>query len=433
MRPLHHPSARLVFDEGISVSGADLTARIDSVAAGLAALPPGPVFCGMRNDLTSMLRYLAAFQTGRPIALLDPQLPAETLHDMAVRYQPTALLGFDADVAPAPREAPDPHPDLALLMATSGSTGNPKLVRLSRAALLANAASIVESLAIDADEIAPTSLPLHYIYGLSVANSHLHAGATLVLTDASVMERTFWSLFDQQRCSSLAAVPYQYELLHKLRFAPEDHPSLRAMTQSGGTPRTELILHFAARIDRFYKMYGTTEAAPRMTVLPPDQLVEKASSVGPAVPGGQVSIEDDEIVYRGQNVMMGYAEHAGDLARGDDMGGVLHVGDLGRLDEESYLYVTGRMKRLAKVFGVRINLDDVERMLLDLGPVAATIGDDKIVIWAEGADASSCSSLAKRLGTQMQLHWSGFDVRGVDRLPLLRTGKIDYRTLESQI
>ncbi|WP_336213020.1 AMP-binding protein [Nonomuraea sp. LPB2021202275-12-8] len=449
---LPHPHARLVMaGEPGDLGGNRLAARVARAAEALAALPPGPLFCGMRNDLPSVLRYLGAWQARRPVALLDPDLSARSLAELVARFKPAALLGFAQapngasvprgtaairrtrrDGAGSREEAAEPHPELAVLLATSGSTGDPKLVRLSRAAVLANARAIAQALAIGPEEVAPTSLPLHYSYGLSVLNSHLMAGASVMLTDAGLLERSFWSCLDEHRCTSLAAVPYQYEMLRRLRFDPAEHPALTTLTQAGGRLRPDLVTEFAAKAARLYVMYGQTEATARIAVLPPDQVAARPDSVGAAVPGGRLTVEDGEVVYHGPNVMMGYAETAADLARGDELGGVLRTGDLGRLDGDGFLYITGRVKRIAKIFGVRVNLDDVERLLRDCGPVAATSGDDRVTVWAEGIDAKGCSILARRLGTELRLHWSGFDVRGVDRLPLLTTGKIDYRALEAR-
>ncbi|WP_433437447.1 AMP-binding protein [Nonomuraea sp. CA-141351] len=434
-----HPQARLVVaGEPASLSGDELLHHVNRTAEALARLQPGPLFCGMRNNLTSVLRYLAAWRSGRPVALLDPDLSPAALAELVGRFRPTALLGFThaADGARPPRldgaHAPEPHPDLAVLLATSGSTGNPKLVRLSRQAVLANAAAIAAALSITPDEIAPTSLPLHYSYGLSVLNSHLAAGATVMLTEAGLLERSFWTHLDAHRCTSLAAVPYQYEMLRRLRYDRSEHPTLATLTQAGGRLSPELVKEFSGQADRFFVMYGQTEATARIAVLPPDRLDDKPGSAGPAIPGGRLAVDEGEIVYHGPNVMMGYAETAADLARGDDLGGVLRTGDLGRLDSEGFLYITGRLKRIAKVFGVRVNLDDVERLLRGSVPVAATSGDDRVTVWAEGLDAAGCAGLARRLGAELRVHWSGFDVRGIDSLPLLSTGKVDYRALESR-
>ncbi|MET7332445.1 AMP-binding protein [Nonomuraea sp. NPDC005650] len=431
-----HPQARLVVaGEAAGLGGGELAGHVARTAEALTRLRPGPLFCGMRNNLTSVLRYLAAWRSGRPIALLDPDLAPGALAELTARFRPAALLGFThaADGSPPPRhDAPEPHPDLAVLLATSGSTGNPKLVRLSREAVLANATAIATALSIVPDEIAPTSLPLHYSYGLSVLNSHLVAGATVMLTEAGLLERSFWTHLDAHRCTSLAAVPYQYEMLRRLRYDRSEHPALVTLTQAGGRLGEDLVKEFAGQADRFFVMYGQTEATARITVLPPDRLADRPGSAGQAVPGGRLAVDEGEVVYHGPNVMMGYAETAADLARGDDLGGVLRTGDLGRLDSEGFLYLTGRLKRIAKIFGVRVNLDDVERLLRGSVPVAATSGDDRVTVWAEGLDAAGRAGLARKLGAELRVHWSGFDVRAVDSLPLLATGKIDYRALESR-
>ncbi|MEV0617359.1 AMP-binding protein [Nonomuraea sp. NPDC050404] len=366
--------------------------------------------------------------------MLDPDLPAATLTELSERYRPAGLLGFthELDGPPPPRTGvPDTHPDLALLLATSGSTGNPKLVRLSRRAVLANARSIATALSIGPGETTITSLPLHYSYGLSVLNSHLVAGGTVVLTDAGLLQRSFWADLYAYDCTSLAAVPYQYTMLRRMRFDRSDYPALTTLTQAGGRMAPELVDEFAAKMERFYVMYGQTEATARIAVLPPDRLAGKPGSVGVAVPGGRLEIDDGEVVYHGPNVMMGYADTAEDLARGDDLGGVLRTGDLGRLDPEGFLHITGRLKRIAKVFGTRVNLDDIERLLHDCGPVAVTAGDDRVIIWTETLDPSAMVRLGRRVATELRLHWSGFDVRHLDHLPILATGKVDYRTLES--
>lgn len=431
-----HPDARLVVaGEPGGLTGDLLAARVDRAAQVLAGLPPGPVFCGMRNDLASVVRYLAAWRTRRPVALLDPDLAAGALTGLIRRFRPVGMFGFAHAVEAAPRgrrDAGDPHPDLAVLLATSGSTGSPRLVRLSRRAVLSNATAIAAVLAIGPGDVAPTSLPLYYSFGLSVLNSHLVAGATVVLTDAGLLERSFWTHLDGHGCTSLAAVPYQYEMLRRLGFEHAEHPTLTTLTQAGGRLRPELVTRFAAMTERFFVMYGQTEATARIAVLPPDRLADKPGSAGTAVPGGRLSVDGGEVIYEGPNVMMGYAETAADLARGDDLGGVLRTGDLGHLDDEGFVFLTGRMKRIAKIFGVRVSLDDVEGLLRDCGPVAVTSGDDRVTVWAEGLDRDACARLARRLGTELRLHWSGFDVRAVDRLPLLTTGKIDYRALEAR-
>ncbi|GIE81114.1 AMP-dependent acyl-CoA synthetase [Actinoplanes philippinensis] len=403
---LLHPSARVVD----AATGAVLTpAMIDAAAAEIAGHPI--VFLPMPSTVEAVARYLAALRLEKPVLLLDPDLDHTAL---IARYTTDQV-----------------HPDLALLLTTSGSTGDPKLVRLSRAAVLANAGQVADSLGITGDDVAITTLPLFYSYGLSVLHSHLLRGATVVLERTGIMQRDFWAAVGEHRVTSLAFVPSQYEMLRRLRFDPSRYPSVRTLTQAGGRLRTDLVTDFAARMDavggRMFVMYGQTEAGPRMACLPPSRLADRLGSAGLAMPGGTFTVEDGEVVYRGPNVMMGYAETAADLARGDDLAGVLHTGDLGHLDDEGFLFITGRRKRMAKVFGVRINLDDVERHF----PVAAVAGDDKLHVFTSGEDDVRAlrSKIAEWLGT----HFTGVDVRTISSLPLLPNGKTDYRALEASL
>jgi acyl-CoA synthetase (AMP-forming)/AMP-acid ligase II len=177
-----------------------------------------------------------------------------------------------------------------------------------------------------------------------------------------------------------------------------------------------------------------------MAYLPPELVAAHPAAIGVPIPGGRFTLEPlpedptpdtGELVYAGPNVMMGYAESDADLARGDDLGGVLRTGDLGHLDDEGFLFITGRLKRIGKVFGVRVNLDDVERTLAPHGAVAAVAGDDRLHVFLEGADADLTRSVRGELATFLGTHFSGLDVRGIDALPLLPTGKVDYRSLEA--
>jgi acyl-CoA synthetase (AMP-forming)/AMP-acid ligase II len=405
---LLHPGARVID----AVTGETLSeADIDAAAAELAG--ETVVFLPMATTIAAIARYLAALRLGKPVVLLDPEADHSALIER-----------FTTDRV---------HPDLALLLTTSGSTGNPKLVRLSAEAVRTNTEQIAEALRITADDVAITSLPLFYSYGMSVLNSHLARGATIVLERTGLMQKDFWTAAAEHRVTSMAFVPYQYEMLRRLRFDPAKYPALRTLTQAGGRLRTDRVTEFAGKMaavgGRLFVMYGQTEAAPRMATLPPERIDDKLGSVGLALSGGSFAIEDDEVVYRGPNVMMGYADTAADLAKGDEQGGVLRTGDLGRLDGEGFLFITGRIKRMGKVFGVRINLDDVEKNF----PVAAVAGDDKLHVFALGLSDDDARALRTKIAEWLGTHFTGVNVRTVEALPLLPTGKVDYRALEASL
>ncbi|OZM73220.1 AMP-dependent acyl-CoA synthetase [Amycolatopsis antarctica] len=450
---------------GHTLAGDELATTVRAEAETLGALPPGVLFARTSVDLRSVVRYLGAFEAGRAIALIDPALDADVLAELVRRFRPAAVLAAPEGEAPAgytlgdgdwlrtSAEGVTPHPDLAVLLPTSGSTGNPKLVRLARTAVLTNAGAIAEVLGIDGDEVAPTSLPLHYSYGLSVLNSHLIRGATVVVEPSGVLGRGFWDAVEAHKCTSLAGVPYHYEMLRRLKFSPEKYPSLRTLTQAGGKLRDDLVTEFNDKIravgGRMFVMYGQTEAAPRMATVPAEHLTAKLGSAGPPLPGGEFTVRRDdgeetthpkitgEIVYRGPNVMMGYAENEAELAHGDDLGGTLATGDLGYLDEDGFLFITGRLKRIGKVFGNRVSLDDLEQAVRSSGVgidvVAAVAAGDKVVLFAEKVGKDVCKAASRALSERLHLHTSGFDVRPIDTVPLLASGKIDYRTLEAEV
>lgn len=416
-------------------------------SAGLAAAPPGLVMHFVTSSIEGIVGYVASFDSGRPVALVDPESDPAVVDLLVERYRPAVVSGavptvIDGYRASGPAlvrtsESPPVDPDLGVLLPTSGSTGSPKMVRLSRGAVVANAEAIARSLGIEADDRAPLNLPLHYSYGLSVLNSHLVAGASVVPTSHGFLQREFWATFDSTGCTSLAGVPYAYQMLRRIRFDPGEHPSLRSMTQAGGKLADDLVEEFhgaaSAAGARFYVMYGQTEATARMAVLPPEELPRRLGSAGRAIPGGSFEIVEGEVVYSGPNVMMGYAESAEDLARPDELGGRLHTGDLGRLDEDGYLWLTGRAKRIGKVFGTRVSLDDIEAMVAAAGPSAAAADGDRVVVFLEAVDQALTRQVVRELAGRLHLPVSGFEVRLVNAMPRRGNGKTDYAALQEML
>lgn len=269
------------------------------------------------------------------------------------------------------------YEELSLLLPTSGSTGSPKLVRHSYRNIEANADNVRRLFKLDGTEKAMAILPMHYTMGLSVIASHLLAGATLLLSGRSLLDKGFWTTLKE--ATSFTGVPYSYEILTKMRFTRMDLPNLKVITQGGGK-LTETMWHTLAQYaqengKQFIATYGQSECTARMAYLPAEMATEKVCSIGIAEPGGQLSIVDDhgnetfegeatgEMVYRGENVTLGYATCREDLMKGDENHGVMHTGDLARRDADGCYYIVGRLKRFLKIFGLRIGLDEVERMI----------------------------------------------------------------------
>lgn len=327
------------------------------------------------------------------------------------------------------------HPDLSLLLSTSGSTGSAKLVRLTRANLAANASSIAEYLGLTPAERPITSLPMPYSYGLSVINSHLHAGAAIVLSEDGVLRREFWDAVDRYRCTSFAGVPYTYQLLLQAGLLATKGASLKTLTQAGGRLEERLIAQMlklaGERGWQFFVMYGQTEATARISYVPFERSGEKIGSVGLSVPGGSLALDGEtgELIYSGPNTMMGYAESRTDLARGDDLQGVLRTGDLARQDADGFFYINGRLKRFLKLFGKRFNLDDVEKVLSSHfeGALGCHGRDDLLMVAIERcSDPRTAVDLICQL---FDLPRTAVQVTAVQELPRTANGKLDYERM----
>jgi acyl-coenzyme A synthetase/AMP-(fatty) acid ligase len=154
---------------------------------------------------------------------------------------------------------------------------------------------------------------------------------------------------------------------------------------------------------------------------------DKIGTCGRALPDGALTIEQDQIIYTGPNVMMGYADSRTDLGRGDECRGRLATGDLGRIDAESYLTVTGRAQRFAKLFGLRISLDDLERIAGKIAPAASIESGDKIILATTAQEQAE--QMRNFVATETGLQAAWIEVRGIAALPHGANGKIDYRKL----
>jgi len=427
---------------GERITYRDLAARADAFAERL-----GPhrrlLMIEAANEIEPLIAYLGALRHGHPVLLSA----GDGQHDRIVEtYRPDARTrktptGWTTELETG--RAGAMHPDLALLLSTSGTTGAVKLVRLSHEAVEANARSIGEYLAITADDRPITTLPIHYSYGLSVVNSHLARGATILLTGQSVIDEGFWRFFDEQGATSLAGVPYTYEMFERMGLRGRAIPSLRTMTQAGGRLSPEVAATYArwagGRDVRFFVMYGQTEATARMSYMPPELLADNPGCVGVPIPGGAFRLVDEaggavtavetpgELVYSGPNVMMGYALGEADLAKEAELT-ELHTGDMALRTAEGLYRIVGRKSRFSKLFGLRVSLDEVEAELERQGVRGVAAGDDSLVAIA-AVGGRDPDEIAEALAERFALPLAAFDVVVSDVLPTLASGKVDYQAI----
>ena len=353
-------------------------------------------------------------------------------------YQQIAELGSKALFTRCAVIDSDIHPDLALLLPTSGSTGDPKCVRLTRQNLTSVSKSICQYLDMESDRRAVSILPLHYSYGLSVLHCVMQARAGFVLTELTILDRDLWKLIADKQVTDFAAVPFMLEMMRRMKLKPEVFNALKCVTQAGGPLKPDLTSYFLTTFEaaniKYLTMYGQTEASPRITYTPPERAMEKLGSVGIAIPGGAVSIRETgmtigegELVYKGPNVCMGYAHSHEDLSRGDEFKGTLHTGDIASIDEDGFVTIVGRKKRMVKVHGISVSLDAIEQRLKSEGFECGVIGKDNLIIICY-LDVDE-DLVAAKMKEHFKFAKPTIKYRRVDDIPLTSSGKPDYVSL----
>lgn len=338
------------------------------------------------------------------------------------------------------------YQDLSLLLPTSGTTGSPKLVRHSYENLEASALNVATLFELTTSQRAMASLPIHYTMGLSVISSHLLVGATVVLSNRSLLDAEYWKMFKKYRITSFTGVPYSYELLTRLRFTRMQLPDLQIITQGGGKMTDEQFRKYAEYAKdngkKFIPTYGQTEGTSRMAYLPHTLAGKKVCSIGMAVPHGRLSVVDDngieikeieaegEMVYEGKNVTLGYATCGEDLIKEDENHGVLYTGDIVRRDSDGCYFIIGRKKRFLKIFGLRIGLDEIETLVKERFKTdCVCTGNDellKIVITSvEGDD------VIRLIEEKTGLFHQCIKALKVESIPHAESGKVDMDKINS--
>lgn len=412
------------------------------------------IFILAENCIGSLLGYTASL-TNRIVPLILSAKTEESLYaNLLKMYRPAymwmpeekaAQLGYKPYFAAwgyvlvkTAFPTPSLHDELSLLLPTSGSTGSPKLVRHSYRNIEANADNVRRLFGLTENEKAMAILPMHYTMGLSVIASHLLAGATLLLSSRSLLDKGFWGML--REATSFTGVPYSYEILTKMRFTRMDLPNLRIITQGGGKLTPELwntLAQYARdKGKQFIATYGQSECTARMAYLPAEWAEKKVCSIGIAEPGGQLSIVDNdgnetfegeatgEMVYRGENVTLGYATCLEDLEKGDENHGVMHTGDLARRDADGCYFIVGRLKRFLKIFGLRIGLDEVENLIRQQFQADCYCkgNDEKLIVLV--TDKSLVDVLPAFIEEKTHLFHQNIEVQVVDSILRNEAGKV---------
>lgn len=444
----------LILDNGSIINYRMLNKYISNVANTLEKNKLSFLLCN--NNLPSIVLYLSIIKTDGVVLLLSSNIEKDRLEILINDYRPFYVMkhikyetfqkhqeicNFEGYVIEQSCREVDynMYPKLRLLLSTSGSIGSPKCVRVSDENLIANTVDISEYLKITESSRAITTLPMSYTYGLSIINTHLYNHASLVITDKSIIHRHFWSLVKKFNVTNFGGIPFTYQSLLKLNINLNNYNSLKYVTQAGGKLENDYIKRMKEvcgnRI-QFVIMYGQTEATARMTYLPSDECLSRLGSIGKSIPHGKIILTDidgtaitqpyreGEITYTGPNVSLGYAQNYTDLNKGDDNLGTLWTGDIAYFDYDGYYYITGRKKRFIKIYGNRINIDEVENELRNLNVNCVCVGNDKkIIIFYE---QSYSVDIVKLVSQRTKIPSSLIEIRKIEKIIRKESGKIDY-------
>ena len=420
------------------------------------------VIIGAKNTKESIVVYIACLIANSAPLLLSSSIEPAKLERYIVEFEPESIFGFEQSeisvsqgfqkiefrsgiVALVRRENRilERH-FAALLLTTSGSTGNPQVVRISKQNLVSNTEAIIQSIGIEQSSVAITTLPMFYTYGLSIINTHLLAGAKIVLNDCSVGSREFWSKLVEEDVTTFGGVPLTYEIINRFDSQVLKGTRVKSITQAGGGMKTDQIRKLIEIADgnkaSLWLMYGQTEATARMSVFNQTQDRHHIGSIGKPICGGRFEIlattgqvitesnVEGELIYYGPNVSLGYGSSRKDLFQGDVNTGRLATGDLAYFDSDGLFYITGRKSRFTKLAGKRLNLDDIENWIMRLGPDVACVEEfQKLVVFHSGK--IEIRSLKARIVSEFGINSQQVQFKYIEVIPRNSSGKIQYGKL----
>jgi len=335
--------------------------------------------------------------------------------------------------------------NLSVLLSTSGSMGSIKFVKLSRNNLKINTDSIINYLKINNKDSAITNLPISYSYMISVINTHLEAGGSIIISKYSLIEKKFWKILKNSKVTSFNGVPYTYEMLIRIGIKNIKINSLKYLTQAGGKlekNKLKEIINFCKKHNiKFFSMYGQTEASPRISYLKPEFSEKKIGSIGKGLSGNKIYIINDtgkkilepyvegEIICEGKNVFMGYSKNYNDLNRPNEKNYKLKTGDLGFFDKDGFFFITSRISRITKIFGNRIDLGDLESLMKQKGYKVVCLSDNKkIFIFIE--KKYNKTNLINTISQITNLNISSFKLIKLKYFPRTSNNKVSYSELK---
>ena len=334
--------------------------------------------------------------------------------------------------------------NLFILLSTSGSIGDPKCVKLSYQNVIKNSHSINKYLNLNFNDRTVTTMPWHYSYGMSIINTHIMNGASILVSDNSIVEKNFWDLLNEISITNFNGVPFTYEILKKIGINKLKKLNLKFITQAGGKMNSSLSdeLTVICKINKikFFVMYGQTEASPRMSFT--DKTLKKTDStcIGKPIHGGKFFLFKNkkkinkintigELYFKGDNVFSGYSKNHKDLFDKKIYSKLLNTGDLAKFDKNGNYYLVGRKSRFIKIYGIRIGLDSIEDNLLENGILSAVISkNEKLFIFIKKRISEK---IKKKISEIIKIRFKDFNLIKINEFPMNENNKVSYSKLSN--
>tara|TARA_B100000780_G_C21126823_1_gene457583 strand:- start:3297 stop:4742 length:1446 start_codon:yes stop_codon:yes gene_type:complete len=421
------------------------------------------IICKLTNDAECLALYFALLASGAIPLLTSADIAESEYLKLLKAYQPAAELipmfeknhsadcfthdsitKFSVRMINSGSTSYPINDELALLLPTSGSTGSAKYVRVSHENIISNTDIISSYLQIKEQDKVITTLPPNYSYGASVLHTHLSKGSSIVVTETSFFEKDFWKLLDDNKITTLNGVPFHYEMLRRLKFHKKNLSSLKTLTQAGGHLNQEDKKYFIdCCIDKnisFYVMYGQTEASPRISFIKMPDLLESIESIGKGIENCNLFLTDEknieisipnqigELNVSGKNIALGYSYTYEDFSKPNEFKGLLKTGDLAYFDNKGRFYIVGRKSRFVKIVGKRINLDDVQSIVSDLGYENVCTGNDSFIkIGCTNISSENIINLLRILMEKLNIQKRAIKIFAIDKIERKTSGKVAYQ------
>lgn len=394
------------------------------------------VLCSKSFVTASFL--LKMFILNQPMILIAENADTEYLDRIQERFNPRYFWnGKELISYNFKSEEAEIHKDLALLLATTGTTGNPKLARISYQNLREEIKTGIETFHIQSNQKGIQILPLEHVYGLAFCLYHWYCGACLVVTREQVISNQFAELFDREIINNFAGIPFHYRILKKINFwsKPERKANLNCALTCGAKLSKDEQYWYVSMLGRKFKLcYGQTEVTPTVVVGCFDNPESKLGTIGREAMNVKASVDNNnELWIQSPAVCMGYASDAKDLRKGDENRGIIATGDLAEIDADGYIFLKGRIRRFVKILGNRIGLDDIEELLrnnMSGQEFVCTGEDDELnVYYTEPAENIVQEKCSKVLYEKADIPLSMVRYYRIEEIPRNATGKVLYSKL----